>query len=69
MIKIGAAIVLLTVIGAIVAPWAVPYDPAGQELALRLERPSLQHPFGLDELAAIFFRACSPARASRYLSV
>ncbi len=65
MIKIGAAIVLLTVVAALAAPWAVPYDPAGQELALRLERPSIGHPFGLDELGRdIFARILSGARIS-----
>jgi peptide/nickel transport system permease protein len=33
-------------IGPIVSPW----DPSAQILPLRLEGPSLQHPFGLDEL-------------------
>ena len=70
MIKVGAAIVLLTVIGAIVAPWAVPYDPARQELALRLERPSLQHPFGLDELGRdIFSRVLAGARISLFVGL
>ena len=70
MIKVGAAIVLLTVIGAIVAPWAVPYDPSGQELALRLERPSLAHPFGLDELGRdILSRVLAGARISLFVGV
>ena len=70
MIKVGAAIVLLTVIAAIIAPWAVPYDPAGQELALRLERPSLQHPFGLDELGRdIFSRVLAGARISLFVGL
>ena len=70
MIKVGAAIVLLTVIGAIIAPWAVPYDPAGQELALRLERPSFAHPFGLDELGRdIFSRVLAGARISLFVGL
>jgi peptide/nickel transport system permease protein len=70
VIKIGAAIVLLTVIGAIIAPWAVPYDPAGQELALRLERPSFAHPFGLDELGRdIFSRVLAGARISLFVGL
>ena len=70
MIKVGAAIVLLTVIGAIIAPWAVPYDPAGQELALRLERPSFSHPFGLDELGRdIFSRVLAGARISLFVGL
>jgi peptide/nickel transport system permease protein len=44
MIRVGAAIVLLTVVAALAAPWAVPYDPSRQQLSLRLERPSTSHP-------------------------
>ena len=70
MIKVGAAIVLLTVVSAILAPWAVPYDPSGQELALRLERPSLEHPFGLDELGRdIFSRVLAGARISLFVGL
>ena len=70
MIKVGAAIVLLTVIGAIIAPWASPYDPAAQELALRLERPSAAHPFGLDELGRdIFSRVLAGARISLFVGI
>ena len=70
MIKVGAAIVLLTVIGALIAPWAVPYDPAGQELALRLERPSFEHPFGLDELGRdILSRVLAGARISLFVGL
>ena len=70
MIRVGAVIVILTVVGAIIAPWAVPYDPAGQELALRLERPSLAHPFGLDELGRdIFSRVLAGARISLFVGL
>jgi peptide/nickel transport system permease protein len=70
VIKVGAAIVLLTVIGALIAPWAVPYDPAGQELALRLERPSFEHPFGLDELGRdILSRVLAGARISLFVGL
>lgn len=46
----GAAIVAIVVLAAIGAPWLAPYDPAAQELASRLDAPSVSHPFGLDEL-------------------
>jgi peptide/nickel transport system permease protein len=70
VIRVGAAIVLLTVIGAIAAPWAMPYDPSGQELALRLERPSLSHPFGLDELGRdILSRVLAGARISLFVGL
>jgi peptide/nickel transport system permease protein len=65
MIRIGAVIVLITVIAAIAAPWVVPYDPASQQLWLRLDRPSFTHPFGLDELGRdIFSRVLAGARIS-----
>ena len=65
MTKLGAAIVLLAVVAALAAPWVVPYDPASQQLSLRLERPSVHHPFGLDELGRdIFSRVLAGARIS-----
>ena len=65
MTRVGAAIVLVTVLAAVVGPWLVPFDPAAQELALRLQGPSGQHWFGLDELGRdIFARVLSGARIS-----
>jgi len=65
MAKLGAAIVLIAVLAAIAGPWLVPFDPASQQLALRLEGPSGAHWFGLDELGRdIFARVLSGARIS-----
>ncbi len=65
MARLGAAIVLVTVLAAVVGPWLVPYDPSSQELALRLEGPTAAHWFGLDELGRdIFARVLSGARIS-----
>jgi peptide/nickel transport system permease protein len=65
MIRVGAFIVLLAVVAAVAAPWIAPYDPSNQQLPLRLERPSLGHPFGLDELGRdIFSRVLTGARIS-----
>jgi peptide/nickel transport system permease protein len=50
MTRLGAAIVGLAVLAAVLGPWLVPFDPADQTLALRLEGPTGQHWFGLDEL-------------------
>jgi peptide/nickel transport system permease protein len=70
MIRIGAAIVLVTVVAALAAPWVVPYDPSSQELPLRLDRPSLQHPFGLDELGRdILSRVLAGARISLLVGI
>ena len=58
-------IVLLTVVAAIFGPLLAPFDPAAQELALRLEGPTAMHWFGLDELGRdIFARVLSGARIS-----
>jgi peptide/nickel transport system permease protein len=65
MSRVGAAIVLVAVLAALVGPVLMPFDPADQELALRLEGPSSQHWFGLDELGRdIFARVLSGARIS-----
>ena len=65
MAKLGAAIVIIGVLAAVAGPWLVPFDPASQQLALRLEGPSGAHWFGLDELGRdIFARVLSGARIS-----
>ena len=65
MTKVGAAIVLFAVLAAVVGPMIVPFDPAYQELPLRLEGPTGLHWFGLDELGRdIFARILSGARIS-----
>ena len=48
--RLGLLVVGVTVVAAIVGPWVVPYNPASQELPLRLAGPTWAHPFGLDEL-------------------
>ena len=63
--RVGAAIVGVAVLAAVVGPWLSPFDPAAQELALRLEGPTVTHWFGLDELGRdIFARVLSGARIS-----
>jgi peptide/nickel transport system permease protein len=65
MIRVGLIVVLVAVFAAVVGPVLTPYDPAAQELARRLEGPSLAHPFGLDELGRdILSRLLSGARIS-----
>jgi peptide/nickel transport system permease protein len=68
--RVGAVIVLLTVVAALAAPWIVPYDPSSQQLSLRLERPSATHLFGLDELGRdIFSRVLAGARISLLVGI
>jgi peptide/nickel transport system permease protein len=47
MIRVGAFIVALTALAALAGPMLSLYDPAAQNLPMRLEGPSGQHPFGL----------------------
>jgi peptide/nickel transport system permease protein len=70
MIRAGAVLVVLIIGAAVVAPWLVPFDPASQQLALRLEGPSARHWFGLDELGRdIFSRVLLGARVSLLVGV
>src|SRR5476649_2756099 len=70
MLKTGATIVVVAALAAIVGPWLVSYDPAAQELALRLVGPTWAHPFGLDELGRdILARVVAGARISFFVGI
>jgi len=61
----GFVIACILVAGAVLAPWLMPYDPADQELSIRLQGPTWQHPFGNDELGRdILSRLLLGARVS-----
>ena len=61
----GAMLVGTTAVAAVVGPWLAAFDPAAQELPLRLAGPTLAHPFGLDELGRdILARVLAGARIS-----
>ncbi|TXI00987.1 MAG: ABC transporter permease [Rhizobium sp.] len=47
---IGLSIILLFILLALFAPWLATHDPAMQDLANRLARPSAAHWLGTDEL-------------------
>src|SRR3954469_21615270 len=65
MLKVGTLIVGMALLAAVVGPAITPFDPASQQLALRLAAPSLAHPFGLDELGRdILARVLAGARIS-----
>jgi peptide/nickel transport system permease protein len=65
MLKVGAAIVVGAVLAAVIGPALTPFDPAAQDLALRLAAPGGAHPFGLDELGRdILARVLAGARIS-----
>jgi peptide/nickel transport system permease protein len=65
MLRLGGAIVVIAALAALVGPLVAPFDPSAQDLAARLARPSLAHPFGLDELGRdILARVLAGARIS-----
>ena len=65
MLRLGAALVALALLAAVIGPALMPYDPTRQELALRLAAPTISHPFGLDELGRdILARVLAGARIS-----
>jgi peptide/nickel transport system permease protein len=70
MTRVGAAIVAIAVLAALIGPILAPFDSAAQELPLRLTGPSLQHWFGLDELGRdILSRVLAGARISLLVGI
>jgi peptide/nickel transport system permease protein len=68
--RIGFAIVCLLVLLALLAPWISPAKPAAQNLAVRLQGPSLSHWMGTDELGRdILTRILYGARVSLFVSI
>jgi peptide/nickel transport system permease protein len=61
----GPIIVGLTILVALLGPFVVPYDPAAQNLPLRLSGPTWEHPLGMDELGRdLLSRLIAGARIS-----
>jgi peptide/nickel transport system permease protein len=70
MVRVGAIIVFVAFFAAVGGPSLCPYDPSAQELARRLEAPSLAHPLGLDELGRdILARLLQGARISLMVGI
>jgi peptide/nickel transport system permease protein len=70
MLKVGAAIVIFAALAAAIGPMLAPFDPAAQNLALRLAGPTGAHWFGLDELGRdILARVLAGARISFLVGV
>ena len=64
-VGVGGLIVAVAVLAALIGPIVAPFDSASQDLALRLDGPSMQHWFGLDELGRdILSRVLAGARIS-----
>jgi ABC-type dipeptide/oligopeptide/nickel transport system permease subunit len=47
---IGAAVLVIMVVCAALAPWLAPYSPAQTDVTASLQGPSPLHPFGTDKL-------------------
>lgn len=63
--RAGCAIVALVCLGALGAPWLLPWDAATQDLPNRLQGPTWEHWCGLDELGRdILARVLLGARVS-----
>ncbi|RZH66497.1 nickel transporter permease [Natrinema altunense] len=66
----GLAIVVTLSIAAVLGPVVAPYDPASQDLANRLQPPTLAHPMGTDQLGRdVFSRLLYGARLSFGIAV
>ena len=53
----GAIMLTIIILGVLLAPLS-PYDPETSDLTNRLEPPSLQHPFGTDQLGRDMLTRC-----------
>jgi peptide/nickel transport system permease protein len=61
----GSLLLLAIVVPALLAPWLLAHDPLTQNLALRLQPPSLLHPCGTDGLGRdVLSRLLYGARAT-----
>ncbi|MGA2015060.1 MAG: ABC transporter permease [Solirubrobacteraceae bacterium] len=62
---VGSFLLLLILVPALLAPWLTAHDPFTQNLALRLQAPSLGHPCGTDGLGRdVLSRLLYGARAT-----
>ena len=68
--RIGFAIVAILIVCVLFAPWIGHANPSAQNLAARLQSPSVQHWMGTDELGRdIFCRILFGARISLLVSI
>lgn len=62
---LGLAILVIEIVLAILAPWIMPYDYTLMDMTSCFATPSLQHPFGCDDMGRdIFSRVLFGARYS-----
>jgi peptide/nickel transport system permease protein len=61
---------VLIVIGALVGPWIVPYDPLASDTTATLKPPSVAHWFGTDQLGRdVFSRVVVATRLDFFIAV
>lgn len=69
-IGVGAVIMLLFVLAALLAPLAAPYNPLAQNIQASLKAPAADHLFGTDKLGRdIFSRILYGARISLFVGL
>ncbi|YBV94136.1 ABC transporter permease (plasmid) [Phyllobacteriaceae bacterium JZ32] len=69
-ILLGAIILAIVVLAAVLAPWVAPYAPNKLSIVNKLKAPSWSHFFGTDEFGRdIFSRAIFAGRASLLVSL
>lgn len=69
-ILIGAIILAVVLVAAVLAPWVAPYAPNKLSIVNKLKAPSLAHIFGTDEFGRdIFSRAIYAGRISLLVSL
>ena len=55
VVLVGAAILIVVALAALLAPWITPYDPMAFRIVDRLQSPRATHWFGTDELGRDVF--------------
>lgn len=69
-ILVGAIILALVILAALLAPWVAPYAPNKLSIVNKLQPPSMAHFFGTDEFGRdIFSRAVFAGRISLLVSL
>ncbi len=70
LLVVGAGLILLIVLIAVLAPWITQEDPFAKNLPARFGSPSAQHIFGLDHNGSdVFSQVVYGARISLYISI
>jgi peptide/nickel transport system permease protein len=64
----GLVLTIAVVLAALLAPWISPFDPDAQDVILKLEPPSSDHPFGTDAFGRdVLSRVLWGARVSLFV--